>query len=117
MRSNHFFFTEQRFSANVYFNSLTEYVEPQMDDLHHDVEFQQDGPPLHLGDSRFGMSRDDPIPWPPRSPDVTMLEYIDNVHKSRFNHINDLKTTNFNVVSCVKEQMLKNTREELLRRL
>ena len=61
----------------------------------------------------------DPIPWPPRSPDITSLDFFlwgyvkNSVYKSRVKSIIDLKTRIDNVVSSVNEDMFKNMREEL----
>jgi hypothetical protein len=79
-----FFFVENTVSANVYLDMLTNYAIPQLQDRLPNVIFQQDGVPPHwvidvreTVDAVFPnrwIGRDGPIPWPPRSPDITPLD-------------------------------------------
>ena len=81
-----FFFHETTINADVYLVLLTEYVAPQLIDSQTTIIFQQDGAPPHWGlrvrqflDETFSdlwIGRDGPIPWPPRSPDITPLDFL-----------------------------------------
>ncbi|GBM49030.1 hypothetical protein AVEN_153546-1 [Araneus ventricosus] len=65
---------------------LEMYAVPQMQQHQPDVIFQQDGTPPHWGmivrdflDENFPdrwCGRGGPIPWPPRSPDITPLDFF-----------------------------------------
>ncbi|GBN27178.1 hypothetical protein AVEN_46569-1 [Araneus ventricosus] len=65
---------------------LEMYAVPQMQQHQPDVIFQQDGAPPHWGmivrdflDENFPdrwCGRSGPIPWPPRSPDITPLDFF-----------------------------------------
>ena len=129
------FFTEQSISANIYLDLLTYWVRCTAivrSSTRCSVSTRRGW--LHLiGNWRFGhiwmnrfrsdgyIGRDVPIPWPPRSPDLTppdffLWDYVeDNVYKSRVKDIIDLKTRIVNVVSSVNKQMLKNRFEKLQR--
>jgi hypothetical protein len=62
---------------------------------------------------------DGPIPWPPRSPDVTPLdlflrEYVKNiVNKSPMTSLDELKLRIFAAIERVIPQMLENTWREI----
>ena len=79
-----FFFAEKSITAKIYLDLLTEYVSPQLEQYQPLVIFRQDGAPSHCGlafrhflkdtfPERW-IGRDGPIPWPPRSPDITPLD-------------------------------------------
>ena len=65
---------------------LEEFVYPQVNELQPDIIFQLDGAPPHWGlDVRASLNeqfpgrwigRDGPTPWPPRSPDLTPLDFF-----------------------------------------
>jgi hypothetical protein len=65
---------------------VLQFVLPQLEDLQPDVVFQQDGSPPRwarislefLGIHLPGpwVERDGPIPWPPRSSDITPLDFF-----------------------------------------
>ena len=100
-----FFFHETSITANVFLDLLTEYVAPQLDDLQPTIIFQQDGAPPHWGlhvreflNQTFPdrwIGRDGPIPWPPRSPDITPLDFFlwgyvkDIVYQTKIRKITD----------------------------
>ena len=81
-----FFSNEASITENVYFDLLTENVAPQLDDLQPIIIFQQDSAPPHWGlqvrgflNQTFpdlGIGRDGSIPWSPRSPDITPLDFF-----------------------------------------
>ena len=62
------------------------YVAPQLEEFKPWIIFQQDGAPPHWGsdvrrflDAAFlnrWIGRDGPTPWPPRSPDITPLDFF-----------------------------------------
>ena len=80
-----FFFAKKSITAQIYLDLLTEYVSPQFEQYLPQVIFQQDGAPLHWGlavrqllNDTFPekwIGRDGPISWPPRSPDITPLDF------------------------------------------
>jgi len=69
-----------------YLDTLELYVAPQLEEFQPWIIFQQYGAPPHWGWDvrRFlvatfpnrWIGRDGPIPWPPRSPDITPLDFI-----------------------------------------
>ena len=77
-----FFFEEKTITADIYHDTLTEYVTPQLEEFQPYVFFQLDGAPPHWGikvceflDKKFParwIGRGGPIAWPPRSPDITL---------------------------------------------
>ena len=81
-----FFFNEPTISANVYLDMLELYVAPQLEGFQPWIIFQQDGAPPHWGshvrrflDATFPnrwIGRDGPTSWPPRSPDITPLDFF-----------------------------------------
>ncbi|XP_023725909.1 uncharacterized protein LOC111874552 [Cryptotermes secundus] len=83
-----FFFMERTITGSVYLDMLQEFLIPQLDedDQEGRIHFQQDGaPPHYLGEvheylnARFPgrwIGRAAPIAWPPRSPDLTPLEFF-----------------------------------------
>jgi len=79
-------FAESTITANIYVNMLKHYVVPQLEEFQPRVVFQQDGAPPHWGlivcdflnetfPNRW-IGRNDPTPWPPRSPDITPLDFF-----------------------------------------
>ena len=81
-----FFFDEPTITQTNFLHLLQEYVYPQLRDRQPGVVFQLDGAPPHWGlhvraslDEEFPnrwIGRGGPIPWPPRSPDVTPLDFF-----------------------------------------
>ena len=74
-------------NGNRYRSMITEYFWPQLDDMDlEDMWFQQDGATSHtanvtinLLETKFGervISRNGPVGWPPRSCDLTPLDYF-----------------------------------------
>jgi hypothetical protein len=66
---------------------------------------------------------DGPMPWPPRSPDITPLDFFvwgyvkRNVFPTPVNGLDDLKTRIRNAISAIPEGMLHRTWQELEYRL
>ena len=83
-----FFFMETTITGIVYLDMLQEFLIPQLDedDQEGRIHFQQDGaPPHYLGEVREYLNtrfpgrwigRAAPIAWPPRSPDLTPLDFF-----------------------------------------
>ena len=88
-----FFFAEKSMAAQIYLDLLTEYVSPQLEQYQPLVIFQQDGAPSHWGlavrqflNDTFPerlIGHDGPIPWPPRSPDISPLDVKDIVYRTK----------------------------------
>jgi hypothetical protein len=82
-----FFFMETAITGIVYLDILQQFLIPQLDedDQEGRIHFQQDGaPPHYLGEvgeyfsTRFPgrlMGREAPLAWPPRSTDLTPLDF------------------------------------------
>ena len=73
-------------NATIYKDMLDLYAIPQLSDLQQTVIFQQDGAPPHwtlevrrtldkIFPSRW-IGRGGPIAWPPRSPDMTPMDFF-----------------------------------------
>ena len=102
-----FFFDETSITANVYLDLLTKYVAPQLHDLRPIIILQQDAAPPHWGlhvreflNETFPdrwIGRGGPIPWPPRSPDITPLDFFlwgyvkDIAYRTNVRDISNLK--------------------------
>ena len=81
-----FFFTQKTVSSVVYLDMLENFVFPQLEGLQSHVFLQQDGAPPHCGtivrsslNDHFPgrwIGREGPIPWPPRSPDITPHDFF-----------------------------------------
>jgi hypothetical protein len=81
-----FFFTEPTATGNIYLDMLEHFAVPQLLPQRPNVIFQQDGASLHWSldvrdflDRTFPqrwLGRDGPTRWPPRSPDITYLDFF-----------------------------------------
>ena len=128
-----FFFHEASITADVYLDLLTEYVAPQLIEFQPTIIFQQHGAPPHWGlhvceflnetfPNRW-IGRDGPIPWSPRSPDITPLDFFlwgylkDIVYKTKVWDIDDLKQRIPNAMTTIDEAMLQRTWQEIEYRL
>ncbi|KFM63304.1 Transposable element Tcb1 transposase, partial [Stegodyphus mimosarum] len=101
---------------------LENFVFPQLEELQPHVFLQQDGAPPHWGtivrsslnDHFTGrrIGRGGPIPWPPRSPDITPLNFFlwgfvkDNVYRRRVSNMDDLKARMTTAIASVDADML-----------
>ena len=67
--------------------------------------------------------RDGSIPWPPRSPDITPLDFFlwgyvkDIVYRTKVRDIDDLKQRISNAITTIDETMLQRTWQEIEYRL
>lgn len=128
-----FFFAEATITSAVYLDMLQQYAVPQLLQYHPDVMFQQDSAPLHWGlevraylDMTFPgrwIGRDGPTVWPPRSPDITPLDFFlwgyvkDEVYRTRVPDIQTLRQRITTVVESIPPVMLANTWTEIDYRL
>ena len=81
-----FVFAKKSITAQIYLDVLTEYLSPKLEQSQLQGIFQQEGAPPHWGievcqflNKTFSdrwIGRDGPIPWPPRSPDITPLNFF-----------------------------------------
>ena len=92
------------------------------------IIFQQDGAPPHWGshvrrfmDATFPnrwIGRDGPTPWPPRSPDITPLNFFswgyvkDKVFSTPVPDFTNLKARITDAFATITEEMLENTWRE-----
>ena len=127
------FFAKKSITARIYLDILTGYVSPQLEQYKLQVIFQQDGAPPHWGfeicqflNETFPdrwIGRDDPIPWPPRSPDITPLNFFlwsyvkDIVYRTKVRDINDLQNRIIEAIDTVTVYMLARTSQEIEYRL
>ena len=128
-----FFFQQKTITADIYLQTLTEYVPPQLEEFQAHILFQQDGAPPHWGkkvreflDQKFSnrwIGRDGPIFWPPRSPDITPLDFFlwgyvkDIVYRTKVKDISDLKERIIAAVNTIDDEMLRKTWTEIENRL
>ena len=91
--------------------------------------FQQDGAPPHWGsevhrllDATFPnrwTGRDGPTSWPPRSPDITSLDFFswgyvkDKVFSTPLPDITNTKARTTDAFATITEEMLENTWREI----
>jgi hypothetical protein len=101
-----FFFHESTITGAVYLDMLQNFVFPQTAEVD-SLIFQQDGAPPYFGaivrtalDKRFPgrwIGRGGPINWPPRSPDLTLMDFFfwgyikDIVYSERMESLPDLR--------------------------
>lgn len=128
-----FFFAEKTITASIYLDMLELYACPQLRRYQPWVIFQQDGAPPHWGltvreflshtfpDRWIG--RDGPISWPPRSPDITPLDFFlwgyikDYVYSAPTPDVQTLTFRIQNAVESITPEMLENTWKELAKRV
>ena len=128
-----FFFHETTITADVYLDLLTKYVAPQLIDSQPTIIFQQDGAPPHWGlrvcrflnetFSDLWIERDGPISWPPRSSNITPLDFFlwgyvkDIVYQTKVQDITNLKQRISNAIATIDKAMLQQTWQEIKYRL
>jgi hypothetical protein len=109
------------------------YLLSQLEDHQPNVVFQQDGAPPHWArifreflDMPFPgrcVGRDGPILWPPRSPDITPLDFFlwryvkDIVYRTPVTSLDELKLRIVAAIETVTLQMLENSCREIEYRL
>ena len=120
-----FFFHETTITADIYLDLLTEYVASQLIDSQPTFIFQKDGEPPHRGlpvrqflNKTFldrWIGRDRPISWPPRSPDITPLDFFlwgyvkDIMYRTKVRDITDLKQRISYAIATIDEAMFQQT--------
>jgi len=120
-----FFFKEPTISAKVHLDMMELYVAPQLEEFQPWIIFQQDGAPPYWGsyvrrflDAAFPnmwIGRDGPTPWPPRSLDITLLDFFlwryvkDKVFPKPVPDITNLKARKTDAFATITEHMLENT--------
>lgn len=128
-----FFFTERTVTGPIYLDMLQLFVFPQLLPLQPNVIFQQDGAPPHWSldvrrslDKTFPqrwIGRDGPTAWPPRSPDITPLDFFlwgyvkDMVYATPVQDVCDLRHRITEAINSVTPDMLHNTWIEIEYRL
>jgi len=104
------------------------YVAPQLEEFQLWIIFEQDGAHPHWGshvrrflDAIFPnrwIGRDGPIPWPPRSPDITPLDFFlwgyvkDKVFCTPVPDNTNLKARITDALATITEHVLENTWRE-----
>lgn len=131
------YFFEQNITADLYLAFLMDDVTPALNQLPGDVTanmwFQQDGAPPHYGhnvrewlDARYPnhwIGRGAPLPWPPRSPDLTPMDfflwgYIKSlVYETEPLNVEDLKGRIRVAMGTITPAMLRSVRRSLTTRL
>jgi len=116
-----------------YLDMLELYVAPQLEKSQPWIIIQQDGAPPHwvsdvrqFLDATFPnrwIGRDGPTPWPPRSPDITPLEFFlwgydkDKVFSTPVPDITNLKERITDAFATITEDILENAWRETNYRL
>jgi len=109
------------------------YVAPQLEEFQPLIIFQQDGASPHwVSDVRRCLDatflngwtgRDGPTPWPPRSPDITPIDFFlwgyvkDKVFSTPVPDITNLTARITDAFATITEDMLENTWREIDYRL
>ena len=128
-----FFFEDQTVNQKNFLEMLEGQIIPEVLRKREDAIFQLDGAPPHWGLQVRGMLNDvfpdgwigrgGPTSWPPRSPDVTPLDFFlwgyvkTKVFTKEIADIEELKTRITHAVASVTPQMLLNTWKEFEKRL
>jgi hypothetical protein len=128
-----FFFAEQSITGSIYLDMLENFAMPQLEELGNEIMFQQDGAPPHwslivrhfLTETMPGrwIGRGGPIPWPPRSPDITPLDFFlwgyvkDRVYATKVQNLVELKHRITAAVATITREMLEATWREVEFRL
>ena len=128
-----FFFAEKTVNGITYLDLLKNVVFPQIRHQHPYLLFQQDGAPAHWHlevrntlDEEFPqrwIGRGGPIPWPPRSPDITPLDFFlwgyvkDKVYSNKVTNMEQLHERIRAAIETVTPQLLQATWREIEYRL
>uniref|UniRef100_A0A8D9AAQ2 Histone-lysine N-methyltransferase SETMAR n=1 Tax=Cacopsylla melanoneura TaxID=428564 RepID=A0A8D9AAQ2_9HEMI len=132
------FFIEENLTGNLYLELLEQTIIPNIIEIvgnnaeEFDPIFQQDGAPPHFARQvrdflniqfRMWIGRRGHIEWPPRSPDLTPLDFFlwgylkSKVYETPPNDIQDLKNRITNACRTITPGMLRNVRQEFVNRL
>lgn len=128
-----FFFVEGTITGNVYQDMLELYAIPQLDDRQPTIVFQHDGAPPHWSISVRTLlnevfpgrwiGRGGPLSWPPRSPDITPLDFFlwgyvkDRVYNTAVPNLRILKDRIKDAIATVSNEMLSSVWQEVEYRL
>lgn len=121
-------------NGNRYRSMITEYFWPELDDMDLDnMWFQQDGATSHTANvtidllkTKFGervISRNGPVNWPPRSCDLTPLDYFlwgyvkSMVYANKPATIDELRTNIEREIAAVSAKLCLKTVENWVQRL
>lgn len=130
------FFINERVNTDVYLELLGDFILPRLQELNYDPEtiiYQHDGAPAHRSndatdwlDENFpqwiGFNSDD-IKWPPRSPDLTPLDFFvwpyvkHRVYQAEPETMEALRECIINAFNTITPGMLRNVHANILKRL
>lgn len=130
------FFFEEHVTKDSYLSMLREFLVPILEDLplneRRQLWFQQDGAPPHFGvcvrnflDAAFPgqwIGRRGAVEWPPRSPDLSPLDFFlwghlkSVVFNSRPRTLDDLKTRITNEIEKIETDVIRRVQESVLQR-
>ena len=133
------FFFEGNVDADSYLEMITEKFYPAFERLDYasQIIFMQDGAPPHwakivrdwmnvnLPDRWIGRetANDDHVPWPPRSPDLTPMDFFlwgcikSKVYVRNYDNLDDLKTSITAASQDISTQMISSTMSNFEKRL
>ena len=106
------FITKKLREIQTYFLPLFKLVSKILSCVHCNIRF------LDVTFPNRWIGRDGPTPWPPRSPDITLLDFFlwryvkDKVFSTPVPDITNLKARITDAFATVTEDMLENTRKE-----
>ncbi|KAJ4446658.1 hypothetical protein ANN_13355 [Periplaneta americana] len=128
-----FFFSEKTVCGTTYLDMLEQFFFPQIEQLQPNILFQQDCTPPHwFSDVRTNLDnmfpcrrngRGGPIAWPPRSPDLTPLEFFlwsyvkDKVYATPVRDLRDLRERIIEAIESIPEDVLQRAWQEIVHRL
>jgi hypothetical protein len=127
-----FFFAETTVNSSNYLDMLENFLVPQLQG-NSAIFFQQDGAPPHWAQSvrdfldvaftSRWIGRGGPIPWPPRSPDLTPMDFFlwgyvkDKVFQEQVTNVADLKRRIREVIQDIPQEMRDAVWKNLEKRL
>ena len=125
-----FFIAEDTVTSTIYMNMLEGFAFPHIEDLQPNIIFQQDDALPHwalvlraiLNEKFPGrwISQDGPTAWPPRSPEITPLDFFlwgfvkDVVYSTKVANLQELLFQITAACTLVDANMLSQTRQELV---
>lgn len=131
------FFIQGNLNAATYAAMLTEQIIPALEEIRGEqfdtLKFQQDGAPPHWGinvrnilDEVFPqrwIGRGGPTEWPPRSPDLTPLDFFlwgylkTKVYRTPVQNLQELQTRIEQECALIEDEMIQNAVENVYYRL
>ncbi|KAJ4432703.1 hypothetical protein ANN_21340 [Periplaneta americana] len=128
-----FFFAEKTVCDTTYLDILVQFFFPQIEHLQPNILFQQDGAPPHwFNDVRTTLynmfpgrwiGRGELIAWPPRSPDLTLLNFFlcgyvkDKVYATPVRDLRDLRERIIDAIKSIPEDLFQRAWQEIVHRL